>query len=382
MASKLKVVYLVRMFSQECTGTYARFHDIIHTLQQMADPPWEFKIIPSRRLLGDPSSDILFQDGNIVYRYFNFIRNMIKEVRNADIVHVVQGDLSHSLLPPFVTPGHTPLVAGPNLSTFVATKEVTPLLIDPIMTKKGLAYRLRLSRHWRNRVVFAKWSPLSRRYNIIIAFSQHHRELYEESGINPDKVKVLPTGVRSDLFNPVGEKIPTMTVSTRLTILYVATLKTPFLKGLDVLFAGLAYLENEGIPFHAWIAGGTADEVPEHLHYSQEHVSYLGFVPRGELGPYYRSSDVFVNPSRFEVDGTTSVEALACGTPVIGSDIASFQNKNTLTFHWASGQDLGKVLKIFWEQRSQIKQEALLDAPKWHIDVAISELEDIYRTLH
>lgn len=46
----------------------------------------------------------------------------------------------------------------------------------------------------------------------------------------------------------------------------------------------------------------------------------LAEVPRAELGPSYRRADVFVFPSRWEEPfGLTPLEAMACGTPVVGT---------------------------------------------------------------
>jgi hypothetical protein len=61
---KLRVLYLIPAFSQKCKGTYARFHDVIHTLQKMDDPPWGYTIVPMRRYYREPSPHVLFQDGS------------------------------------------------------------------------------------------------------------------------------------------------------------------------------------------------------------------------------------------------------------------------------------------------------------------------------
>jgi glycosyltransferase involved in cell wall biosynthesis len=377
---KLRVLYTIPMFSQECVGTYARFHDVIHTLQRMYEPPWEHTIVPLRRYYGEPSPRVLFQDGNAFFRLRNYLRNIARASREADIVHIIQGDLINSLPPLILVPLDKPLVAGPNLTTFFYPPHVAPLLMPPVLSPKGLSYRLKLSRHWRNRLVFAHWSPLSRRFRLLLAFSDYHKELYAESGVDIAQIEVLPTGVRTDLFNP-SDTCYSLPSSRFLSVLYVGDLKKPLLKGFDVFVEGLRYLEEEEIPFHAWIVGGTGDQIKYRLPFSQDRLSFLGYVPRQELGRHYCSCDVFVNSSRFEVDGTTSVEALACGTPVIGTDIPSFAAKNHLTFQWASGPDLGRKLKEFYERPARFKQKALANAANWDIRAAIEKLLSIYESL-
>lgn len=192
------------MFSQECVGNYARFHDVIHTLQRMDDPPWDYTVVPLRRYYGEPSHHVLFQNGSAPLRLINYLHNLAYASREADVVHVVQGDLISSLPPLVLVPPDKQLVAGPNVTTFFYPAHVVPL----------------------------------------------------------------------------------------------------------------------------WIAGGTDEQVKDPLPFPSNRLSFLGYLDRQELAKYFRSCDIFVNSSRFEVDGTTSVEALACGTPVIGSDLPSFAAKN------------------------------------------------------
>ena len=55
-----------------------------------------------------------------------------------------------------------------------------------------------------------------------------------------------------------------------------------------------------------------------------EHVRFLGFVPDDELPRYYQAADAFVLPTReLEGFGLVTVEALACGTPVLGTPIGA-----------------------------------------------------------
>jgi glycosyltransferase involved in cell wall biosynthesis len=49
-------------------------------------------------------------------------------------------------------------------------------------------------------------------------------------------------------------------------------------------------------------------------------VRFPGFVPDAELPLWYNAATVFVYPSLYEGFGMPLLEAMACGTPVIGSD--------------------------------------------------------------
>ena len=52
-------------------------------------------------------------------------------------------------------------------------------------------------------------------------------------------------------------------------------------------------------------------------------VIFPGFVPHEELPLWYRTADAFVYPSQYEGFGMPALEALACGTPVITSNVSS-----------------------------------------------------------
>lgn len=55
-----------------------------------------------------------------------------------------------------------------------------------------------------------------------------------------------------------------------------------------------------------------------------EHVRLLGFVPDTDLPDYYGAADAFLLPTReLEGFGLVTVEALACGTPVLGTPVGA-----------------------------------------------------------
>jgi glycosyltransferase involved in cell wall biosynthesis len=55
----------------------------------------------------------------------------------------------------------------------------------------------------------------------------------------------------------------------------------------------------------------------------ETHIHFTGFVDEADKPALYRGAVAFIFPSRYEGFGLPPLEALACGTPVVGSDCAS-----------------------------------------------------------
>lgn len=61
----------------------------------------------------------------------------------------------------------------------------------------------------------------------------------------------------------------------------------------------------------------------EHLQNKYPDVEFVGTKKGEELASYYANADVFVFPSKTDTFGLVMVEALACGTPVVGYNVPS-----------------------------------------------------------
>jgi len=169
----------------------------------------------------------------------------------------------------------------------------------------------------------------ARRAQRIIAISESGKaEIAALLGVPLSQIDVALPGV-GEQFQPattkqVGEFRRRMGLPDRF-ILYVGTLEPR--KNLDTLLRAYAQLpRKQGIKLVLVGAQGwqTAPmlQLIERLNL-RDDVLLPGFVPNNELPLWHASAEVFAYPSVYEGFGLPLLEAMACGTPVIASNITS-----------------------------------------------------------
>src|SRR3989442_1740834 len=127
----------------------------------------------------------------------------------------------------------------------------------------------------------------------------------------------------------------------------------------------------------------------------QDHVKFLGFVADPDLPRYYGAADAFVLPTRaLDGFGLVTVEALACGTPVLGTPVGATPEilvplAPSLVFRGVSeeamAEDLGRFLDALAQDPAGARR--LRDASRRHAetsygwDRSIGDLETTLRGL-
>jgi glycosyltransferase involved in cell wall biosynthesis len=154
----------------------------------------------------------------------------------------------------------------------------------------------------------------------VIAISDHaYDQLTTSYRLSEGDVEMVPHGVDTDWFYPREERHSTVN-EEKTTLLYVGRLGAR--KGLDLALQALSQVDPPDIEF---LIAGTGRH-KSHLQRLvtelelDDSVQFLGRVPDAQLPALYSSADVLILPSRYEGFGLVVLEAMACGTPVIGSN--------------------------------------------------------------
>ncbi|MHC4884319.1 MAG: glycosyltransferase family 4 protein [Planctomycetota bacterium] len=183
-----------------------------------------------------------------------------------------------------------------------------------------------------NRSYFSRMLPktVARAKRIIVPSHPIKRDIVDAfEGVSGDKIKVIPWGV-SNQFRPVEDAAEKARMQGQYNlperyILHVGRLEPK--KGLDqVLQAFFAATAHKHLDHHLVLAGPAGWGVPRFERLIRElniadRVHRLGFVPEGDLPALYADADCLLFPSEAEGFGLPILEAMACGTPVITTDI-------------------------------------------------------------
>ena len=142
--------------------------------------------------------------------------------------------------------------------------------------------------------------------------------------IDSSKIFISPSGgIDRNIFKPL--KIKTDSV---LKIGFVSRIEEE--KGWKTLLKSLKYLKEEGELFKCHFVGkGSQAELLKKLiieNNLSNQISFLGVLNHHDLNKFYNSLDVLVFPTEAnESLGLVGLEAMSCGKPVIGSNIAGLK---------------------------------------------------------
>jgi D-inositol-3-phosphate glycosyltransferase len=168
---------------------------------------------------------------------------------------------------------------------------------------------------------------------VIVATDREKEELIQYYEALPDKIGIVPCGVNTDLFQPVDRDTARkkLGLTDDKIILFVGRIDP--LKGVDRLIRSIPYLDNHK-SLRLIIIGGdeySKRELDKLYKLTLEmglsdRVTFQGMVKQERLPYFYSAADVCAVPSYYESFGLVALESLACGTPVVATDVGDMKN--------------------------------------------------------
>jgi D-inositol-3-phosphate glycosyltransferase len=174
---------------------------------------------------------------------------------------------------------------------------------------------------------------------VIAECPQDRDDLINYYNVSPDKITIIPCGFSEQEFHPVekweARKILDLKPDENM-LLQIGRMVPR--KGVDNVVKAVGKLKAKGKKVKLVIVGGETDE-PDLSDNSElgrlrkiaetcdvlDDVQFAGRKGRDQLKYYYSAADLFITTPWYEPFGITPLEAMACGTPVVGADVGGIK---------------------------------------------------------
>jgi len=303
------------------------------------------------------------------------IRNLLKKC-DPHIIHI------HS---PVVLGNIAQMLAGGLRKPVIATNHYLPINIsrslstDPLLSKPFSNFSYSFLVQFCNRCEYVT-APTSTALKLLYEHGLHAPAGVISNGID---LKKFTPGERSDhilqKYNlPLDRPIA----------LHVNRLSDE--KRVDVLLDAAAKMTSNG--FIALVGSGHAEaelrEQAERLKLSNR-VAFLGYVRDTDLLALRRSSEVFVIPSEADLQSLATMEAMACGLPVIAANSYALpelahHGENGYVFQPGNSDELARYLDELLADaalRAKMSEKSLEIIAKHDRVLVLDQWESLYRRL-
>ena len=167
---------------------------------------------------------------------------------------------------------------------------------------------------------------LLKRADGVIAPTASTASELKKSGVDAREIRIVPTGIDMVRFSPDGDgqRIRKMYNIKGKVAVHVGRMS--YEKNIDVIVRAVADIDDLTLMV---VGKGPAKDDLEKLVNElgmNDRVVFTGFVPDDDLSEYYAAADVAVSASKFETQGLSVLEAMACGIPVACTKDRAFED--------------------------------------------------------
>lgn len=242
---------------------------------------------------------------------------------------------------------------------------------------------------------------------IIAATAKEKDQISNLYEVNAKKIEIIPPGVDTTHFYPIPADEAKDFIGVppdEKMFLFVGRIEP--LKGIDNLIRALAAIQKSDIlsqcPHYLIVIGGNPDEKNNDLNKEmkllknlsenlglRDLVLFIGKRAQEFLPYYYSAAETVVMPSHYESFGMVALEAMACGTPVVATQVGGLDflvknGKTGLTVPDGDLEALEKSLTLLIckpDFREELSKNCVNYASTFSWKNIIPRIEKIYESL-
>lgn len=229
--------------------------------------------------------------------------------------------------------------------------------------------------------------------DIIHCVSEFMREKIISNCKNPEKVELVFPYVDLEVFKPQEKDIEILNLYklTKKNLIIISNRTLEPLYNVECLIETLPQIINDYPNIRYLILGdGPSKKSLEQMATSlgvKNYVYFIGFIPHQELAQYLNVADIYVSTSLSDGASVSLLEAMACGKPVVVTDIPGNrewveEGKNGFLFPMKNSNKLAGKLKLLVDNkklRDEIKPtNCNLIKKKANINNSMRQISKIY----
>lgn len=179
--------------------------------------------------------------------------------------------------------------------------------------------------------------------------SQWLMDQVEQSMLNPviEKKRVIHNGVDTSIFCPIDKQLACqklgLSPNAHILLFAASGIRQNKWKDFQTLYSAIVMLNNEARGQEIIFLALGEDAPSERIgNVTIQFVPYQKLPEKVAL--YYQAADIYLHAARAEVWGLTVTEALACGTPVVATNVGGISEQiKSLNLPGVSGGDFDMI---------------------------------------
>ena len=288
------------------------------------------EIAPNARLIYLPAGPPQFLDSASLYPHLPQFRDALFEfIDNSEVHYDVV--YSHYWLSGWVARALKQAYNLPYVQMFHTLGRMKDRIIDEEQPED----EPQISLQERNMRVAVEGAIIQDAYRLIAATPAERQQLLWLYRADRRKIDIVPPGVDLSHFKPLDRDWAYSEIgldSAERMFLFVGRIER--LKGIETILKSMVILRERDHKLLEnvliYIVGGNLDEPAPEIERLQvlckklgldEYIRFIGARSHEALPAYYNAAQALIMPSDYESFGMVALEAMACGTPVIASEV-------------------------------------------------------------